>query len=275
MLPLVARKRDLLLNARETKAGRPSRSQELSLPLSVFAAGTPARLAGDSIQWSALEPQPAQLPPRPFSSAHSPQQMLRRFRAIPFRVLCFKAQTNPTTHRLVHEHLGALPVHRRREGVGVGPRYCPSIANKVRADQGPFRGSGINPREAPSSPSKGGSFCMGTNMTFAESFPAGPEFSRSRDASRVARARGWQLRSHLRRRPFGGVSRLRAARVASLNRSSATCATAETGVRRGVPRGVGEGNRRRVAGEARPGPFSEWPDCGHDGCVFFRDWEAN
>ncbi|OEH74719.1 glucose inhibited division protein [Cyclospora cayetanensis] len=91
-------------------------------------AGTPARLLGTSIDFSRLQRQPSDPTPRPFSGAHTPEQLRRRREAW---IECYIGRTTDQTKKIVLEHLKSLPVHLGDDGQGVGPRYCPSIANKA------------------------------------------------------------------------------------------------------------------------------------------------
>jgi tRNA uridine 5-carboxymethylaminomethyl modification enzyme len=84
--------------------------------------GTPARLARDSVDFSRCEAQPGDEAPTPFSF---------RTRAIERpQVPCYITYTNEDTHRAIRENLGRSPLYAGRIK-GVGPRYCPSIEDKV------------------------------------------------------------------------------------------------------------------------------------------------
>ncbi len=84
--------------------------------------GTPPRLAGDSIDWASLEVQPGDEPPVPFSflttGITTPQ------------VPCHITRTTEAGHRIIEENLKFSPVYSGQIE-GVGPRYCPSIEDKV------------------------------------------------------------------------------------------------------------------------------------------------
>jgi tRNA uridine 5-carboxymethylaminomethyl modification enzyme len=84
--------------------------------------GTPARLDGRTIDWSALEMQAGDDPPTPFSfltdAITTPQ------------VACGVTYTTAETHRIIAERLGESAVYGGRL-TGRGPRYCPSIEDKV------------------------------------------------------------------------------------------------------------------------------------------------
>ena len=84
--------------------------------------GTPARLLRDSINYSTLTAQPGDDPPEPFSAMT---------KAITTRQLdCHITFTNDQTHKIIHEHLHESAIYGG--GItGPGPRYCPSIEDKV------------------------------------------------------------------------------------------------------------------------------------------------
>jgi len=96
--------------------------RELGFTVGRLKTGTPARLAGRTIDFSRLEEQPGDDPPRPFSfenrSITQPQ------------VPCHITYTNGRTHELIRGGLDRSPLY---SGIieGVGPRYCPSIEDKV------------------------------------------------------------------------------------------------------------------------------------------------
>lgn len=96
----------------------------LGLELGRFKTGTPARLRASSIDWSRCERQPSETP-RPFS-ARTPRS------PFPLNPLldCFVTHTTETTHRLLRENLHRSPLFQGRIE-GRGPRYCPSLEDKV------------------------------------------------------------------------------------------------------------------------------------------------
>lgn len=99
--------------------------RELGFTLGRFKTGTPARLLKDSIDWGRCEVQPGEAAPRPFS--------LRTARApFPFRrqLECAITYTTPRTHSILRDNLHASPLFQG-EIVGRGPRYCPSLEDKV------------------------------------------------------------------------------------------------------------------------------------------------
>ncbi|MFQ6111447.1 MAG: tRNA uridine-5-carboxymethylaminomethyl(34) synthesis enzyme MnmG, partial [Nitrospinota bacterium] len=96
--------------------------REFSFELGRLKTGTPPRLDGKTIDFSSLEVQPGDGRPRPFS--YSTKEIRRE------QLPCHLTWTNPETHRIIRENLDRSPLY---SGVikGVGPRYCPSIEDKV------------------------------------------------------------------------------------------------------------------------------------------------
>ena len=96
--------------------------ERLKLPLARLKTGTPPRLDGRTIDWQALEPQPGDDPPEPLSWLTD--------RITNPQVECRITWTTPATHALIRENLHRTAVYGGRIQ-GVGPRYCPSIEDKV------------------------------------------------------------------------------------------------------------------------------------------------
>lgn len=84
--------------------------------------GTPMRLHSDSIDWSQFIPQPGDEPPTPFTIFNPPR--------IKNRVVCYLGYTNPQVRSVINDNLDKSPLF---SGVieGIGPRYCPSIEDKI------------------------------------------------------------------------------------------------------------------------------------------------
>src|SRR5688500_1874874 len=99
------------------------RLRELQLPVGRLKTGTPPRLDGRSIDFSALEEQPGDRPEPVFS-------FLGRRDMHPQQVSCWITHTNVRTHDVIRAGLDRSPMFT---GViqGVGPRYCPSIEDKI------------------------------------------------------------------------------------------------------------------------------------------------
>ncbi len=97
----------------------------LGLQLGRLKTGTPPRLQRDSIAWERLQAQPGDELPQPFSFATERS----RFPALP-QVLCHLTHTNARTHEIIRANIHRAPMYAGRIQ-GVGPRYCPSVEDKV------------------------------------------------------------------------------------------------------------------------------------------------
>ena len=95
---------------------------ELGLERGRLKTGTPPRLHRDSIDWDVLEPQPGDDPPQPFS--HWTERLDVD------QVPCHLTRTNERTHRVIRDNLHQSPLYSGQIR-GTGPRYCPSIEDKV------------------------------------------------------------------------------------------------------------------------------------------------
>ena len=96
--------------------------KKLDLRVLRLKTGTPMRLDGDTIDWTSFTPQPGDDDPVPFSyRTHGP---LRN------RVLCHLGYTNAATHAAIRRNLDKSPLFGGKIK-GIGPRYCPSIEDKV------------------------------------------------------------------------------------------------------------------------------------------------
>jgi len=100
--------------------------KRLGLRLGRFKTGTPARIHRDSVEDSKLEEQRGDPNPEPFSFVHA----LRGFRPTLPQVSCFLTRTNDEVHEIIRANLDRSPLFSGRIS-GVGPRYCPSIEDKV------------------------------------------------------------------------------------------------------------------------------------------------
>lgn len=89
-----------------------------------FKTGTPARLDGKTIDYSRMEPQYGDVPVVPFSFTTDPSSVQKE------QVKCYLTYTNKKTHDIIRAHLDESPIYG---GIieGIGPRYCPSIEDKV------------------------------------------------------------------------------------------------------------------------------------------------
>jgi len=94
----------------------------LGFPLGRLKTGTPARLDGRTIDWQSLEMQQGDDPPVPFSTLTD--------RIVTPQIRCGITTTTPETHRVIKANLDRAPLYSGQIE-GIGPRYCPSIEDKV------------------------------------------------------------------------------------------------------------------------------------------------
>ncbi len=96
--------------------------RRLGLPMGRMKTGTPPRLDGRTVDWAALEAQPGDDPPEPLSF------MTGRIGNL--QVACAITATTPATHAIIRENLRRSAAY----GGGIegrGPRYCPSVEDKI------------------------------------------------------------------------------------------------------------------------------------------------
>jgi tRNA uridine 5-carboxymethylaminomethyl modification enzyme len=98
------------------------RIDSFGLPLGRLKTGTPPRLDGRSINWDVLEAQPPDDDPVMFS-------FLSRA-PVARQVSCGITHTNPSTHEIIRKNLGRSAMYGGHIE-GIGPRYCPSIEDKI------------------------------------------------------------------------------------------------------------------------------------------------
>lgn len=98
------------------------RLRALDLPLGRLKTGTPPRLRASSIAWDKLEMQPADKDPALFSFL-SDRPFVRQ-------IACGITHTNQQTHNIISENLSRSAMYGGHIA-GVGPRYCPSIEDKI------------------------------------------------------------------------------------------------------------------------------------------------
>ncbi|GMG98074.1 tRNA uridine-5-carboxymethylaminomethyl(34) synthesis enzyme MnmG [Tepidimicrobium xylanilyticum] len=98
--------------------------ERLNIKLRRFKTGTPARVHGDSIDYSKMEIQPGDEEIIPFSFLNMDNKF--DFKQVP----CYLTYTTPLTHEIIRNNLHRSPMYSG-EIEGVGPRYCPSIEDKV------------------------------------------------------------------------------------------------------------------------------------------------
>ena len=100
-----------------------ARLKELALPQGRLKTGTPPRLDGKTINFNVMQEQHSDKPMPVFSFLGSAAQH-------PRQLPCWITETNPETHEIIRQNLDRSPMYA---GVieGVGPRYCPSIEDKI------------------------------------------------------------------------------------------------------------------------------------------------
>ena len=96
--------------------------RKLGFQVRRLKTGTPMRLHRDSIDWHTFKPQPGDEPPIPFFMfTRSP---------VKNRVTCYLGYTGPALKKVIEDHLHLSPLYGGRIE-GIGPRYCPSIEDKI------------------------------------------------------------------------------------------------------------------------------------------------
>jgi tRNA uridine 5-carboxymethylaminomethyl modification enzyme len=94
----------------------------LNLPLGRLKTGTPARLAKRSINWETLQEDPGETPPEPFSALT--EKITNR------QISCRITHTTAATHQIIEANLHKSAINTGNIS-GRGPRYCPSIEDKI------------------------------------------------------------------------------------------------------------------------------------------------
>jgi len=119
------------IGERKTPAGRVGEAPAVGLALTLerlgmalgrLKTGTPPRLDGRSIDWNAVEMQPGDEPPEPFSVLT--QRIPNR------QIACGITRTNEATHRIIRANVHRSPMYSGQIE-SRGPRYCPSIEDKI------------------------------------------------------------------------------------------------------------------------------------------------
>ena len=117
---------------RQTPAGRAGEApsiglartlDRLRLPMGRLKTGTPPRLDRTTIDWRSLPEDPGDTDPEPFSTLTT--------RIASPQIACRVTATTPATHAIIRENLHRSAIHVGNIS-GVGPRYCPSIEDKVK-----------------------------------------------------------------------------------------------------------------------------------------------
>jgi tRNA uridine 5-carboxymethylaminomethyl modification enzyme len=119
------------IGEQKTAAGRVGEAPAIGLALTLerlgftlgrLKTGTPPRLDGRSIDWGAVEMQPGDEPPQPFSTLT--ERIENR------QVECGITRTNSATHRIIRDNVHRSPMYSGQIS-SRGPRYCPSIEDKI------------------------------------------------------------------------------------------------------------------------------------------------
>ncbi len=100
-----------------------ARLRALSLPVGRLKTGTPPRIDGRTIDFSAMERQPGDDPAPVFSFLGTREMH-------PTQLPCWITHTNEATHDVIRRGLGRSPLYTGKIE-GIGPRYCPSIEDKI------------------------------------------------------------------------------------------------------------------------------------------------
>ena len=96
--------------------------KKLGLTIGRLKTGTPARLDGTTIDWAACQPQPGDNPPVPFS-------FMTDKVTVP-QITCYITHTTDKTHEIIRENIHRSPMYSGQIKSS-GPRYCPSIEDKI------------------------------------------------------------------------------------------------------------------------------------------------
>ncbi|MCC8101256.1 MAG: tRNA uridine-5-carboxymethylaminomethyl(34) synthesis enzyme MnmG [Clostridiales bacterium] len=98
--------------------------RSLGIEIRRFKTGTPARIAGSSIDYSKMEEQKGDEYIVPFSFTTDPKSVQKE------QISCWLTYTNEKTHEIIRENIDRSPLYSGKIK-GTGPRYCPSIEDKV------------------------------------------------------------------------------------------------------------------------------------------------
>jgi len=104
--------------------------KKLGLRETRLKTGTPPRLDGRTIDWSKFEEQPGDSDPTPFSFRSTPNDGEATWTPPLRQLSCHIATTTPETMRLIRENAHRSPMYTGQIE-GIGPRYCPSIEDKI------------------------------------------------------------------------------------------------------------------------------------------------
>jgi tRNA uridine 5-carboxymethylaminomethyl modification enzyme len=106
----------------EASYGLAATLEQIDLEMGRLKTGTTPRLDGRTIDWDKMTPQPGDDPPRRFSFYHDPPMLEQ--------VPCYITYTNEETHEVIRENTDRSPMFTGQIDA-IGPRYCPSIEDKV------------------------------------------------------------------------------------------------------------------------------------------------
>ncbi|MGE4313642.1 MAG: tRNA uridine-5-carboxymethylaminomethyl(34) synthesis enzyme MnmG [Pseudobdellovibrionaceae bacterium] len=106
----------------EPSIGLAQTLKKYELPLGRLKTGTPARLDGRTIDWSKCIEQKGDTPPKPFS-------FMNNEITVP-QISCYITHTTAETHQVIRDNIHHAPLYSGQIS-GTGPRYCPSIEDKV------------------------------------------------------------------------------------------------------------------------------------------------
>jgi tRNA uridine 5-carboxymethylaminomethyl modification enzyme len=104
--------------------------RSLGFELGRLKTGTPPRLERSTIDWDSLERQEGDATPQPFSDLSPSALVGGRFPALP-QVECRLTRTSPEIHALIRSNLHLAPMYSGQVEAECGPRYCPSLEDKV------------------------------------------------------------------------------------------------------------------------------------------------
>jgi tRNA uridine 5-carboxymethylaminomethyl modification enzyme len=123
----------------DTHSGLSENLREMGFTVSRFKTGTPCRINGRSIEFSQCQIQLGDEPPPRFSFRSGPERLKNEIFTLNFnenkafhveQVPCWITKTTPRTHDIIRSNLHRSPLYSGRIK-GIGPRYCPSIEDKV------------------------------------------------------------------------------------------------------------------------------------------------
>src|SRR6201996_6751459 len=104
--------------------------KKLGLRQCRLKTGTPPRLDGRTIDWSRFEEQPGDADPTPFSFRSTPADGSPKWQPPLPQISCHIAMTTPETLQLIRDNVHRSPMFTGQIE-GIGPRYCPSIEDKI------------------------------------------------------------------------------------------------------------------------------------------------